>query len=93
MFVHSPPSSICLKRPKPSFKPLERLEAVDKRNPSLVRAARVAALDEYRVKIHFDGWDDIYDDWFDADSCDLHPVGWCDKTGHPLETPLSKYFQ
>ena len=71
---------------------MERLEAVDKRNPSLVRAARVAALDEYRVKIHFDGWDDIYDDWFDADSCDLHPVGWCDKTGHPLETPLSKYF-
>ncbi|XP_078362086.1 lethal(3)malignant brain tumor-like protein 4 [Oculina patagonica] len=77
------------KRPKPSFKPSERLEAVDKRNPSLVRAARVAALEEYRVKVHFDGWDDIYDDWFDADSCDLHPVGWCDKTGHPLETPLT----
>lgn len=83
------PPDLFKKRPKPSFKPTERLEAVDKRNPSLVRAARVAALEEYRVKIHFDGWDDIYDDWFDADSCDLHPVGWCDKTGHPLETPLT----
>lgn len=80
-------------RPKPSFKPLEKLEAVDKRNPSLVRAARVAAVEEYRVKVHFDGWDDIYDDWFDADSFDLHPVGWCEKTGHALEPPLSKYEQ
>lgn len=77
-------------RPKPSFKPLEKLEAVDKRNPSLVRAAQVAAVEEYRVKVHFDGWDDIYDDWFDADSFDLHPVGWCEKTGHALEPPLSK---
>ncbi|XP_067034654.1 lethal(3)malignant brain tumor-like protein 4 [Acropora muricata] len=77
------------KRPMPSFKAGEKLEAVDKRNPSLVRAARVASVEEYRVKIHFDGWDDIYDDWFDADSNDLHPVGWCEKTGHPLETPLT----
>jgi len=83
------PPDLFKKRPKPSFKPLERLEAVDKRNPSLVRAARVAAIEEYRVKVHFDGWDDIYDDWFDADSTDLHPVGWCEKTGHPLETPLT----
>lgn len=83
------PPDLFKKRPKPSFKAGERLEAVDKRNPSLVRAARVASLEEYRVKIHFDGWDDIYDDWFDADSSDLHPVGWCEKTGHPLETPLT----
>lgn len=84
----------CLfQRPKPSFKPLEKLEAVDKRNPSLVRAAQVAAVEEYRVKVHFDGWDDIYDDWFDADSFDLHPVGWCEKTGHALEPPLSKYAE
>lgn len=84
---------LLFQRPKPSFKPLEKLEAVDKRNPSLVRAAQVAAVEEYRVKVHFDGWDDIYDDWFDADSFDLHPVGWCEKTGHALEPPLSKYEQ
>lgn len=70
----------------------EKLEAVDKRNPSLVRAATVAEVNEYRLRIHFDGWDDIYDDWFEADSLDLYPVGWGEKTGHPLETPLSKFF-
>jgi len=70
----------------------QKLEAVDKRNPSLVRAATLAEVNEYRLRIHFDGWDDIYDDWFEADSLDLYPVGWCEKTGHPLETPLSKYF-
>jgi len=70
----------------------QKLEAVDKRNPSLVRAATLAEVNEYRLRIHFDGWDDIYDDWFEADSLDLYPVGWCEKTGHPLETPLSKCF-
>ena len=67
-----------------------KLEAVDKRNPSLVRAATIAEVNEYRLRIHFDGWDDIYDDWFEADSLDLYPVGWCEKTSHPFETPLSK---
>lgn len=70
----------------------QKLEAVDKRNPSLVRAATLAEVNEYRLRIHFDGWDDIYDDWFEADSLDLYPVGWCEKSGHPLETPLSKCF-
>ena len=50
----------------------------------------MAGMEEYRVRVHYDGWDDIYDDWFDVDSIDLHPVGWCNKTGHPLEPPLSK---
>lgn len=77
-------------RAPPIFEVNHKLEAVDKRNPSLVRAATVAEVNEYRLRIHFDGWDDIYDDWFEADSLDLYPVGWCEKTGHPLETPLSK---
>ena len=55
-----------------------------------MRAATVAEVNEYRLRIHFDGWDDIYDDWFEADTLELYPVGWCEKTGHPLETPLSK---
>ena len=79
-------------RPPPGFKVNQKLEVVDKRNPSLVRAATIAEVNEYRLRIHFDGWDDIYDDWFEADSLDLYPVGWCEKTGHPLETPLSKFF-
>ena len=57
-----------------------------------MRAATVAEVNEYRLRIHFDGWDDIYDDWFEADTLELYPVGWCEKTGHPLETPLSKFL-
>ena len=67
----------------------QKLEAVDKRNPSMVRAATVAEVNDYRLRIHFDGWDDIYDDWFEAESFDFYPCGWCERTGHPLETPLS----
>lgn len=47
-----------------------------------------------RLKIKFDGWPDNHTYWVDDDSLDIHPVGWCAKTGHPLEPPLSKlpYF-
>jgi len=83
------PSHYFKTRPPPGFKVNQKLEAVDKRNPSLVRAATIAEVNEYRLRIHFDGWDDIYDDWFEADTLDLYPVGWCEKTGHPLETPLT----
>ena len=79
-----------LQRPLPGFKRGMKIEAVDKRNPTLTRAATITDIDDYRVKVHFDGWDEIYDDWFEADSTDIHPVGWADKTRHPLEPPLSK---
>lgn len=71
---------------------MERLEVVDKRNFFFVCVVRVVVLEEYRVKIYFDGWDDIYDDWFDVDFCDLYFVGWCDKMGYFLEIFFSKYF-
>jgi len=66
-----------------------RLEAVDRRNPQLVRAAEIVDVGEHRVKIHFSGWDGAYDYWVDDDSPDLHPVGWCESTSHPLQSPLS----
>uniref|UniRef100_A0A8D0B120 L3MBTL histone methyl-lysine binding protein 1 n=1 Tax=Salvator merianae TaxID=96440 RepID=A0A8D0B120_SALMN len=68
-----------------------RLEAVDRRTPSLIRAASVEDVEDYRIKIHFDGWSHIYDFWIDSDHPDIHPVGWCSKTGHPLQAPLSEY--
>ncbi|XP_034274672.1 lethal(3)malignant brain tumor-like protein 3 isoform X3 [Pantherophis guttatus] len=66
-----------------------KLEAVDKRNPALIRVATVVETEDHRIKIHFDGWDSIYDYWIDADNPDIHPAGWCAKTGHPLQPPLS----
>ncbi|KAK6989534.1 lethal(3)malignant brain tumor-like protein 1 [Biomphalaria glabrata] len=65
-----------------------KVEVVDKRNPILVRAATVADVQEHRVLIHFDGWDNIYDYWIDDDSTDLHPIYWCAKTFHPLQSPI-----
>lgn len=47
-------------------------------------------MEEYRVKVYLDGWDDIYDDWFDVDFIDLYLVGWCEKMGYFLEMFLSE---
>ncbi|XP_028402346.1 lethal(3)malignant brain tumor-like protein 1 isoform X2 [Dendronephthya gigantea] len=72
-----------------SFKVGHKLEVVDKRNPSLIRVGTISAIDGLKVKITFDGWDKIYDDWFDSDSSDLHPQGWCEKSNYPLEAPIT----
>ncbi|XP_072307383.1 lethal(3)malignant brain tumor-like protein 4 [Eucyclogobius newberryi] len=64
-----------------------RLEAVDRRNPVLIRVASVIQSEDVRIKVHYDGWPAHMDWWFDCDDPDLHPVGWCHWTGHPLEPP------
>ncbi|XP_020039914.2 lethal(3)malignant brain tumor-like protein 3 isoform X2 [Castor canadensis] len=76
-------------KPPHGFQKKMKLEVVDKRNPVFIRVATVADTDDHRIKVHFDGWNGCYDYWIDADSPDIHPVGWCSKTGHPLQPPLS----
>ncbi|XP_062406802.1 lethal(3)malignant brain tumor-like protein 3 [Sardina pilchardus] len=76
-------------KPAHSFHVYMKLEVVDRRNPMLVRVASVVDTDDHRIRIHFDGWTDEYDYWVDTDSPDLHPAGWCAKTGHPLQPPIS----
>uniref|UniRef100_A0A8C5ZY57 L3MBTL histone methyl-lysine binding protein 3 n=1 Tax=Marmota marmota marmota TaxID=9994 RepID=A0A8C5ZY57_MARMA len=76
-------------KPPHGFQKKMKLEVVDKRNPMFIRVATVADTDDHRIKVHFDGWNGCYDYWIDADSPDIHPVGWCSKTGHPLQPPLS----
>ncbi|XP_031750144.1 lethal(3)malignant brain tumor-like protein 1 isoform X2 [Xenopus tropicalis] len=75
-------------RPPHGFKVDMRLEAVDRRSPSLICVASVVEVEEFRIKVHFDGWSHMYDFWLDADHPDLHPAGWSQRTGHPLQTPL-----
>ena len=67
-----------------------KLEAVDKRNPVLIRVATIADVRSSQLQIHFDGWSDTYDYWVDDDCADIHPPGWCHRTGHPLTPPLSE---
>ncbi|XP_007190901.2 lethal(3)malignant brain tumor-like protein 3 isoform X2 [Balaenoptera acutorostrata] len=76
-------------KPPHGFQKKMKLEVIDKRNPMFIRVATVADTDDHRIKVHFDGWNSCYDYWIDADSPDIHPVGWCSKTGHPLQPPLS----
>ncbi|KAJ8723018.1 hypothetical protein PYW07_004198 [Mythimna separata] len=76
-------------RPPQGFKPGMKLEVVDKRVPFLIRVATIIAVKGHQVQVSFDGWPEELACWFDDDSPDLHPVGWCLKTGHPLEPPLT----
>ncbi|XP_067836824.1 lethal(3)malignant brain tumor-like protein 4 isoform X2 [Heptranchias perlo] len=76
-------------RPPHGFQVNMKLEAVDKRNPMLIRVATTVDIDDQRIKIHFDGWSHNYNYWFDADHPDIHPAGWCAKTNHPLQPPLT----
>ncbi|XP_071536853.1 lethal(3)malignant brain tumor-like protein 3 isoform X2 [Panulirus ornatus] len=76
-------------RPPREFKKNMKLEVVDKRNPSLIRVATIVDVQDYLLKIHFDGWGDEYDYLVDDDSPDIHPPSWCNKTGHALQPPLT----
>ncbi|XP_016112638.1 lethal(3)malignant brain tumor-like protein 4 [Sinocyclocheilus grahami] len=78
----------CAWRSPHGFQTHMKLEAVDRRNPMLIRVATVADTEDHRVQVHFDGWHEKFDFWVDSDLPDLHPVGWCSRTGHPLEPPL-----
>lgn len=83
------PASAFKQRPSHGFKVGMKLEAVDKRNPLLIRVATIVDVQLHSIKIHFDGWSDAYDYWVDDDSPEIHPVNWCAKTGHPLQRPIN----
>ena len=67
-----------------------KLEAVDRKNSTLVCVATVADLLFNRILVHFDNWDHVYDYWVEPTSSYIHPVGWCEKNGHTLTPPKSK---
>jgi hypothetical protein len=64
-----------------------RLEAADLMDPRLVCVGTVSRVVGRLLKVHFDGWEEEYDQWLDCDSPDMYPVGWCELVGHKLEGP------
>ena len=54
-----------------------------------MRVASIAGVAGRRVKVHYDGWPEEYQVWMDDSSPDLHPIGWAQRTGHPLQEPLT----
>ena len=80
----------CFQTKEDKFQNGMKLEVVDQRNPILIRVATIVDVNELQIKVHFDGWDTIYDDWLDVDSRDIHPVNWCHYAGYPLHPPVDE---
>lgn len=61
-------------------------------NPRLVCVATVKRCVGRLLLIHFDGWEEEFDQWVDHQSPDIYPVGWCELMGYELQPPpgLSK---
>ncbi|XP_069825037.1 lethal(3)malignant brain tumor-like protein 2 [Dendropsophus ebraccatus] len=75
--------------PNHGFKFGMKLEAVDLMEPRLICVATVVRVVQRLLRIHFDGWDDDYDQWADCESPDIYPVGWCELTGYQLQPPVA----
>eukprot|EP00735_Rhodelphis_limneticus_P010099 TRINITY_DN2918_c0_g1::TRINITY_DN2918_c0_g1_i3::g.4348::m.4348 TRINITY_DN2918_c0_g1::TRINITY_DN2918_c0_g1_i3::g.4348 ORF type:complete len:2265 (+),score=833.61,sp/Q149M9/NWD1_HUMAN/29.79/4e-82,MBT/PF02820.13/1.8e-14,MBT/PF02820.13/30,MBT/PF02820.13/0.24,MBT/PF02820.13/5.3e-16,MBT/PF02820.13/1e-12,WD40/PF00400.27/5.9e-12,WD40/PF00400.27/18,WD40/PF00400.27/8.4,WD40/PF00400.27/5.5e-06,WD40/PF00400.27/4.3e-11,AAA_16/PF13191.1/4.8e-11,NACHT/PF05729.7/7.4e-10,EF-hand_6/PF13405.1/0.0003,EF-hand_5/PF13 len=74
---------------KETFQPGQRLEATDRKNPTLrcVVSVMEVSKDGKRVMIHFDGWGEDWDYWAIAYSRDIAPVNTAYLLGDSLSTP------
>lgn len=43
-----------------------------------------------QIHVTFDGWRGAFDYWCRPNSRDIFPVGWCERSGHPLQSPGGK---
>lgn len=66
------------------------IEAVDLMQSRLVCVATITKIVGRLLRIHFNGWDENFDQWCDCESPDLFPLGWCELVGYPLEPPKSE---
>ncbi|XP_037277042.2 scm-related gene containing four mbt domains isoform X7 [Rhipicephalus microplus] len=73
--------------PKHGFQEGMHAEVVDLMEPRLICVGRVTKVVGRLLRVHFDGWEDSYDQWCDCESPDLFPVGWCQMVQYPLEPP------
>lgn len=73
--------------PGHSFSSNMKLEAADLMQPNLVCVATVKRTVGRLLLIHFDGWEDEYDQWVDCHSPDIYPIGWCELAGLQLQPP------
>ncbi|KAH8407067.1 hypothetical protein KR222_005580, partial [Zaprionus bogoriensis] len=64
-----------------------KLEAIDPENCSLFCVCTIVEVRGYRLKLNFDGYSSMYDFWVNADSMDIFPPGWCERTSHVLQAP------
>ncbi|XP_043360387.1 sex comb on midleg-like protein 2 isoform X2 [Dermochelys coriacea] len=65
-----------------------KLEAHDPRNVTSVCIATVIGITGARLRLRLDGSDNKNDFWRLVDSCDIQPIGTCEKKGGMLQPPL-----
>lgn len=73
--------------PDHGFQAGMKLEAVDLMEPRLICVATVTKVVGRLLHVHFDGWENQYDQWVDCESPDIYPVGWCELVGYDLQPP------
>lgn len=73
--------------PRHNFQLGMKIECADLMDPKLVCVATVSRIVGRLMRINFDGWEDVYDQWLDIESPDMYPVGWCFLVKHRLEGP------
>ena len=66
------------------------MEAIDKKNSSLICVASVVDTLGDKVLVHFDSWEDNYDYWCDMTSPLIHPIGYCEENDLVLSPPQGK---
>lgn len=76
--------------PDHGFKEGMMIEAVDLMQSRLVCVATITKIVGRLLRIHFNGWDETFDQWCDCESPDLFPLGWCELVNYPLEPPKSE---
>ena len=53
--------------------------------PHLICVASIAQVADNLIRLHFDGWNENFEQWIDCQSPNIYPIGWCDLVGHQLE--------
>lgn len=83
----APPSLFSKHIPQHGFREGTLIEAVDLMQSRLVCVATISKVVGRLLRIHFNGWDETFDQWCDCESPDLFPWGWCQLVGYDLEPP------
>ncbi len=92
MQVHTPVAKSPQSSVVNQFKAGMKLEAKDRKNPTMVCVATITEVNNGKLLIHFDGWTNAYDYWCDPTTPDIHPIGWCQAQGHQLQPPHRKHI-
>ncbi|XP_029345307.1 uncharacterized protein LOC100164434 isoform X2 [Acyrthosiphon pisum] len=78
-------------RPFPTEKNLfvvgQKLEGIDPKHEALFCVMTVSEVCGYRIKLHFDGYENDYDFWVNADCPNLFHPGWCEMNLRILQPP------